>query len=54
MFQGLLLAIVIMIDYCEKLSSDKLAFKLHSSRLKNGFKVRVLMGPSQRQTHQVI
>ena len=54
MFQGLLLEIVIMIDGSEKRSSDKLAFKLHSSRLMNDFKVRALMGPSLRQTHQVI
>ena len=44
MFQGLLLAIVIMIDGSEKRNSDKLAFKLLSSRLMNGFKVRALMG----------
>ena len=51
MFQGLLLVIVIMIDGSKKRNSDKLAVKLHSSRLMNGFKVRALMGPSLRQTH---
>ena len=40
MFQGLLLVIVVMIDGSEKRNSDKLAFKLHSSRVMNGFKVR--------------
>ena len=42
MFQGLLLVIVIMImiDGSEKRNSDKLAFKLHSSRLMNGFILR--------------
>ena len=54
MFQGLLLEIVIMIDGSEKRNSDKLGFKLHSSRLMNGFKLRALMGPSLGQTHQVI
>ena len=49
MFQGLLLVIVIMIDGSEKRNSDKLAFKLHSSRLMNGFKVRALIGPSLRR-----
>ena len=49
MFQGLLLVIVIMIDGSEKRNSDKLAFKLHSSRLMNDFKVRALMGPSLRR-----
>ena len=39
MFQGLLLVIVIMIDGSKKRNSDKLAFKLHSSRLMNGFKL---------------
>ena len=54
MFQGLLLVIVIMIDGSEKRNSNKLALKLHSSRLMNGFKVRAPMGPSLRQTRQVI
>ena len=48
MFQGLLLVIVIMIDGSEKRNSDKLALKLHSSRLMNDFKVRALIGPSLR------
>ena len=39
MFQGLLLVIVIIIDGSEKRNSDDLAFKLHSSRLMNGFKL---------------
>ena len=37
MFQGLLLVIVFMIYGNEKGNRDKLAFKLHSSRLMNGF-----------------
>ena len=49
MFQGLLLVIVIMIDGSEKRNSNKLALKLLSSRLMNGFKVRALMGPSLRR-----
>ena len=48
-FQGLLLVIVIIIDGSEKHNLDNLAFKLHSSRLMNGFKVRALMGPSLRR-----
>ena len=43
------LVIVIMIDGSEKRNSNKLALKLHSSRLMNGFKVRALMGPSLRR-----
>ena len=43
MFQGVLLVIVIMIDGSEKRNLDKLAFKLYSSRLMNGVKVRALM-----------
>ena len=49
LFQGLLLVIVIMIDGSEKRNSDKLALKLHSSLVMNGFKVRALMGPSLRR-----
>ena len=40
MFEGLLLVILIMIDGSEKRNSDKLTFKLHCSRLVNGFKLR--------------
>ena len=41
MFQGLLPVIVIMIDGSEKRNqSDMLAFKVHSSRLMNGFILR--------------
>ena len=40
MFQGLLLVIVIMIDGSEKRNSEKLVFKLYSSRLMDGFKFR--------------
>ena len=39
MFQGFLV-IVILTDGSEKRNSDKLAFKLHSSRLMIGFKLR--------------
>ena len=46
---GSLLVIVIMIDGSEKRNSNKLALKLLSSRLMNGFKVRALMGPSLRR-----
>ena len=54
MFQGyLLLVIVIMIDGSEKRNSDKLVFKLHNSRLMNGFKVRALMGPSLRYNRRI-
>ena len=39
-FKVLLLVIVIMIDGTSEMrNSDKLAFKLHSSRLMNGFKL---------------
>ena len=38
-FGFVLLVIVIMIDGNEKCNSMKLAFKLHSSRVMNGFKL---------------
>ena len=51
-FKVLLLVIVIMIDgTSEKRNSDKLAFKLHSSRLMNGSNGTK---PPVRQTRQVM